>query len=231
MTVRPFLFAVILVGLARAQQTTATFYGIITDPTGAVIPGASVSLAHDATGAVVRKVSDTAGEFQFDFLRVGAYTLRIEAAGFKRYESRGIDLAAGQQARQTFVLEVGALSETVKVEGTAPLVNTVSTEQLQAFDSMTVKELPLARRNVGNILRIGTGITDSGEGVRMDGTGKNGSTYSVDGTDASSNPEGRYSSTYGRSNYIDIMSIEASRRYTPSKAYHRPSTGACWAGR
>src|SRR5262245_12740800 len=194
---------------ASAQQTTATLHAVVNDTSGAVVPGAPVTLTHDATGTVTRRISDASGEAQFDFLRVGAYTIRIEALGFKRYESHGSELLAGQQIRQSFVLEVGAISETVQVESAAPLVNTVSTEQLQTFSDMTVKQLPLARRNVGNLLRIGTGVTYTGESVRMDGTGKNGSLYTVDGTDASGNPEGRYSSTYSQSNYIDIMSIEA----------------------
>ena len=199
----------VVIATAWAQQTTATFYGIVKDSTGAVIPAASVTLTHEATSAVFRKLSDAAGEFQFDFLHVGGYALRIEAPGFKHFASSGIELLAGQQVRQTFTLEVGAVTETVRVEGAAPLVNTVSTEQLQTFTSTTVKELPLSRRNVGSMLRIGTGVTYTGEGVRMDGTGKNGSAYTVDGTEASGNPEGRYSSTYSQSNYIDIVSIEA----------------------
>src|SRR5437899_1415748 len=112
-----------------AQETTATFYIVVNDATGAVVPGATITFTHEATGTVNRKISDALGVAQFDFLRVGAYTIRIEAAGFKRYESRGIELAAGQQIRQTFTLEVGAITETVKVESSAPLVNTVSTEQ------------------------------------------------------------------------------------------------------
>src|SRR5262245_64916245 len=90
----------------RAQVTTATFYGIVTDPSGALVPGVAVTLTHEGTAAANTTIADERGEFAFDFLRVGSYTLRIEAPGFKRFESRGIELAAGQTVRQKFVLEV-----------------------------------------------------------------------------------------------------------------------------
>ncbi|MGH9660859.1 MAG: carboxypeptidase-like regulatory domain-containing protein, partial [Bryobacteraceae bacterium] len=80
----------LLAGTVSAQVTTATFYGIVTDPTGAVVPGANVTLTHEGTSAAAARTADAAGEFVFDFLRVGSYTLRIEARGFKKYESKGI---------------------------------------------------------------------------------------------------------------------------------------------
>ena len=66
-----------------AQVTTATFHGIVTDSSGARIPGASVTFMHEGTSAATRKPVDASGEFTVDFLRVGSYTIRIEAAGFK----------------------------------------------------------------------------------------------------------------------------------------------------
>src|SRR5262245_40541145 len=77
---------------AFSQETTATFYGVVTDSTGALVPKAKVTFTHTETGAVVTKETDSAGEFQFDFLRVGVYTLFIQAQGFKRFESSRIAL-------------------------------------------------------------------------------------------------------------------------------------------
>lgn len=185
---------VLAAAIGHAQVTTATFYGMLTDPTGAAIPAATVTLLHQGTGASTSKSSDSAGEFQFDFLRVGVYTLRIEAQGFKRSESTGIELEAAQNVRRSFVLEVGALSETVTVEGSAPLVNAVSAEQRESLSRMVVTELPLARRNFSNILSLGTGISTGGSGgVRMNGLGRSGLKMTVDGADATSNVEDRKS--------------------------------------
>lgn len=197
-------------GVSPAQVTTATFYGIVTDPTGAVVPGASVTLIHEGTSAAANRATDSAGEFAFDFLRVGSYTLRIEARGFKKFESKGIELASAQTVRQTFALEVGALTETVTVEGAAPLVSTASAEQLQTFDSMKVTELPLGRRNVTGVLRLSSGVDiGSNRNLRINGVGSSGTGVSVDGTDANSYPEQRGMAQYGARNYIDVMSIDA----------------------
>ncbi len=196
--------------IASAQVTTATFYGIVTDSTGAIIPNASATLIHEATSAAATRQSGPTGEFAFDFLRVGSYVLRIEANGFKRHEGKGIQLAAGQTVRQTFTLEVGALTETVTVEGTAPLVSTASSEQLQTFESLKVIELPLGRRNVSNILRLSSGVDiGANRTLRINGIGSNGTGVSVDGTDANSYPEQRGMAQYGARNYIDVMSIDS----------------------
>jgi hypothetical protein len=204
-----FSFVVGIAGPGWAQVTTATFYGTVTDSTGAVIAGATATMTHVSTGASTAKATSATGVFVFDFMRVGSYALRIEAPGFKTYEGAGIELTAGQQVRQTFVLEVGAISDTVTVAAASPLVNVASAEQLQTFDHTKVTELPLPRRNFSTLLRIGTGVTYTGDSVRMNGVGKNGVAFSVDGTDAGGNPEGRNSSNYLQPNLIDIMSVEA----------------------
>ena len=204
--------------LAWGQVTTATFYGILNDSTGAVIPGAAVSLVHEQTGAVVHKVSHGQGEFVFDFLRVGKYTLQIEASGFKKYEATGMELNAAQSVRRTFTLELGAVTETVSVAGTAPLLNTVAAEQRESIPTRELTELPVARRNFSNILSLGTGITkgDIG-GVRMNGLGRSGVKITVDGTDATSNSENPGTSMYQAFNYIDTVSIESIQEVQTTK--------------
>jgi len=206
-------FFLVMTATSSAQVTTATVYGTVNDPSGASIPAATVTLKHQETGAVATKVTTDTGDFQFDFVRVGAYTLTIEGRGFRRHQSSGMELAAGQSVRQTYTLQVGDVSETVQVEGAAPLVSTVSSEQLQSFGSKTVVDLPLARRNFSSILRVGTGVTPatggSATGIRLNGVGKNGTAFSVDGTEASANPEGRNSQNFAATNYVDILSLEA----------------------
>ena len=214
MNFRQIQFALALGALAcapaSAQVTTATFYGTVVDQSGASVPNAVVTIVHEETNATTGRTSDTAGEFTFDFLRVGSYTLRVEAPGFKRHELRGIELAAAQTVRRTISLEVGQVSETVNVEATAPLVSTATSEQVQTFEGIKVTELPLGRRNVSSLLRLSPGV-DSGTGrsPRLNGIGASGTGISVDGTDANSNPEQRSMSQYGGRNYIDVMSIDA----------------------
>jgi len=200
----------LLAGLGQAQVTTATLYGIVQDQSGSVIAGAQITLTHEATAAVRQTTTDETGEFVFTALPVGAYKLKIEKSGFKAYVRTKIELAASQNVRQTHALEVGDLTQSVTVDSSAPLVNTVSAEQRESLDSQKVGELPLSRRNVTNILRLSSGV-DTGLGsVRINGQGKSGAGVTVDGTDANANPsEGRAMAQYGERNYIDVMSIEA----------------------
>src|SRR5262245_36847099 len=207
------LVTILVIGAAApgwAQVTTATLYGIVQDQSGSVIAGALITLTHEATAAVRQTTTDETGEFVFTALPVGAYTLKIEKQGFKGYVRTGIELAASQNVRQTHALEVGDLTQSVTVESSAPLVNTVSAEQRESLDALKVKELPLSRRNVTNVLRLSSGVDTSQGSVRINGQGKSGAGVTVDGTDANANPsEGRAIAQYGERNYIDVMSIEA----------------------
>jgi outer membrane receptor protein involved in Fe transport len=210
----------LLATAAWGQVTTATFYGTVTDPTGAVIPSATVTLANEETGASISKVTDASGEFVFDFLHIGTYTLRIESQGFKRFQGTGMQFAAAQNMRRTFVLELGAVADTVEVHASALQVNTVSAEQREGVTTTQVHELPLARRNYTGLLTVGTGVTvsstgaqpghgDRDGGVRLNGLGRSGTTFTLDGTDANANNEGRSGNMFTNLNYIDIISIEA----------------------
>lgn len=216
---------------AGAQVTTATFYGIVADGSGAALPGANVTLRHEGTGATVTKASDGNGEFVFNFMPVGVYTLRIELAGFKTHESRELELGAAQNLRRTYSLELGNLEETLTVTGDAVLVNTVAPEQRESYSQVQVTELPLRSRNFANILPIGTGVTPASEGgFRLNGLGRNGTKVTVDGTDASGNPEGRSTSMYQGFQNVDLVSIEAIQEVQTIKGVIQAEYGHALSG-
>ena len=198
--------------VAWSQANTATFYGSVTDSTGAVVPGANVSLTAQDTQATITKTTADTGDFAFTFVPVGTYTIRINAQGFKAFAGTGIALTAGQQIRQAFILELGAVTETVTVSGSSPLVNTVSAEQLQSYSLTDARELPLQNRNVTGLLKINAGVVpnfgEEGSGVNLNGIGRNGTVYSVDGTNASGNSGSNNPGTYQGGNLVDLMSLE-----------------------
>lgn len=70
--------SILLAAAVAAQVTTATFYGTVVDPSGASIPGAAVTLTHKQTGATALKSTGATGDFQFDFLRAGTYSIQID---------------------------------------------------------------------------------------------------------------------------------------------------------
>ncbi len=131
-----------LPNLNLAQRTTATFAGIVQDPSGAVLPGVEASLINEGTSAALQTVTNETGEFLIDFVPPGTYTLKLALPGFKGYESRGIPLGAAQSVRRTYTLEVGSITDNVTVTGEAPLVNTLSPEQRSTLDTLQV--IPLS---------------------------------------------------------------------------------------
>ena len=198
------------------QVTTATLVGLVRDNSGAVIPGANVVATHEGTGVAREGVSDANGEFVLAALPNGPYTVRIELSGFKTISQRGIQLGAGQNVRQTFTLEVGAMSETVTVTGEAPLIQTSMSVQSDSLGAQEVTELPVNRRNLTNLIGLtagvvvtGTGAAGGSGGVQMNGVASGGTGITVDGTEANSNPEGRSLTQYGSENQISVMSLDS----------------------
>src|SRR5215470_12713831 len=120
------IFSVLLILVAinpsLAQRTTATFGGTVEDQSHAVLPGVQVSLINEGTSATLEQLSNERGEFLFDFVPVGIYTLKLNMPGFKNLESRGNSLGAAQTVRRTYSMEVGGLTDEVTVTGEAAQV-------------------------------------------------------------------------------------------------------------
>ena len=192
-----------------AQVTTSTFLGTVTDPSGGVIVGAKLTLTNQGTAAAVSKVSGADGSFEFDFLRAGHTGSKSPRRALRVCKLATSILLAGASIRRAFTLDLGAVSETVSVEGAAPLVNTVSAEQSQSISRTEASELPLAKRNVANLLGLGTGVSPGAGFVRLNGVGKTGTLYTVDGTNATADPESRTTSMRGNFEQINLLSLEA----------------------
>jgi hypothetical protein len=198
------------VTLLKAQVTTATLIGLVRDASGAVIPGATVVASHEGTGVARESVTDARGEFVLSALPSGSYTVRIELSGFKTARTEGIQLGVGQTVRQPFTLEVGTLAETITVAGEAPLIETSASLQADSLGSQEVRELPVNRRNITNLLSLTPGVNTSGAGeVQMNGVAAGGTGVTVDGTEANSNPEARSLAQYGGQNQISVMSLDS----------------------
>src|SRR5688572_14038033 len=195
---------------ATAQVTTSTLVGLVRDAQNAVIPGATVVATHEGTGVAREGVTDANGEFVFSALPAGPYTVKVELTGLKTLQQQGMQLGAGQTVRQSFALEVGTLAETVTVAGEAPLIETAASLQTDSLGSQEVRELPVNRRNLTNLMSLTAGVNVSGDGmVQMNGVAAGGTGLTVDGTEANSNPEARSLSQYGGQNQISVMSLDS----------------------
>jgi hypothetical protein len=197
------------VNLASAQVITSTVYGIVTDPSGAAIPGATVTATSEDSGASSATATDGSGEFTLGSLQPGRYSIQIEAQGFKSRKMTGLALAAGARVRQTFALEVGAVNTEVEVTATAPILNSVTAEQRSNIVSEQITELPTSRRDWTGLLQLNTGVTVGDGRVSLNGLPSASFRFTVDGTDSSASSEQPSISLYQNFNFIQGVSMEA----------------------
>ena len=216
----------------QAQVTTATVYGRVIDPSGAVIPDVSVAAQNEGTGAEYSTVTSAGGEFTIAFLPAGTYTLAITAEGFKSYLETGLTLASGQRHNRDYGLELGATAETVTVTSEAPLMNTVNAEQDIALNQNQVAELPMINRDITGIITLGTGasLTDGGWTVSINGLAPRGFTMTVDAVDAVPDAEFAGMALYQNFNFIKGISVEAVQEVETSKNIFSAETSHTFAG-
>ncbi|MDX2182259.1 MAG: carboxypeptidase regulatory-like domain-containing protein [Bryobacteraceae bacterium] len=144
-----------------AQSFTATVRGIVTDSSGAGIPGAKVTVT-EADRAVPHPVTtDEAGRYVVTALPPGGYTLTVEAQGFKKHSQGNFTLAVQQQATLDVQLQVGDMATTVQVEGSAPLLNTTISTLGQVIDNKYMISLPNIARDSLSLVYLTPGVVGS----------------------------------------------------------------------
>src|SRR5437867_7616512 len=147
--------------LSVAQSSTATILGTVKDDTGALIPGASITVKHTEIGLTRTAISSETGDYNVPLLPVGAYEITTAMPGFKQDVRRGINLVVGQQAVIDLTLEVGAPEEKVTVTEEAPLVNTTLSSTSGLISEQQIKELPLNGRSFDQLLALNAGVVDN----------------------------------------------------------------------
>ena len=151
MSIRPRLYLCLLIaGVAFAQSDRGNITGLVTDPSGAVVPAAKVTAIQVTTNVARSTVASSSGEFTITNLPVGAYRVDFEAAGFKTLSRSNIVLSAGSTVRVDATLTVGQISESVSVTAEAALIQTDSARVTTAVSPKFVEDLPLV---VGGQLR------------------------------------------------------------------------------
>ena len=188
------LFVVALLNsqsLGAQTAGTGALTGTIKDPSGAVIPNATVTATSLDTGAARTATTGADGTYKFNLLPPGNYKVRIEASGFKPVEVPSATVNVTETEVLDHNLEVGAQTQTVTVEGEVETIQTTSSALGTVASARTMTELPLNTRNYTNLLAMSTGVsanvsnaTTIGKGatnmaVNGGTTGQN--TYMMDG--------------------------------------------------
>ena len=160
-------------------QVSASLSGTITDPSGAVVPGASVEVKSLDTGVSRTADTDAGGHYRFFALPVGLYEVRVKKEGFSEGIRAGIRLAVGQDASADLSLQVGKVNEQIRVAEDAPVVNLTTQDISGLVGERQVKDLPLNGRSYDLLVTLNPGIVNftwektGGIGVSNSTTGNN----------------------------------------------------------
>jgi hypothetical protein len=158
--------ALLIAQIAVQAQTTGTVSGTVSDPNGAAVVGATVKLNNAATGAARTTVTGDKGDFGFNQIQPGAYSITVETTGFKKAVATDITVEVSKVAQVTIALEVGQASESVTVTSAQEVINTSSPSLTNVINTRQVKDLPLPTRNPMDLAALQAGIAVNGSGTR-----------------------------------------------------------------
>jgi len=179
MNLRSYLFLAIFCALSvpafpQGETVNARLDGTVEDPKNAGVPGAKVTLANKDTGFTREFDSNDTGRFTFALIPPGRYELTVEKAGFNTYRQTNIVLAVGQASTLNPKLEIGAVTQTVLVEASAPVLNTGSSDVGSEVSSKQAVELPLNIRNVFGLVQLDSSVNNSQQNQALNPPGSQG---------------------------------------------------------
>ena len=155
------LLSVLVLALAAfAQVQNGQFTGTVTDPSGAAIPNAKVTVTNLGTNLSVSANTNQTGNFTATQLPVGTYKLTVEAPGFKTASNTNVALSAGTIAHVDFKMQLGQAKEVVEVSGEVAAVNTEDSRLTTTVTSTQLENLPLNGRNVYDLIQLAPGAVN-----------------------------------------------------------------------
>lgn len=153
------LLLLLLPSLASAQAGRGSISGLVTDPTGAIIPAARVTAEEKGTGVKISTLTTGSGLYNFVSLSPGSYQVTAAAKGFQTLVRKGVQVTVDQGSTVNFSLPVGAVSEVVTVSESTSLVESSNSTVGQLISSETIDRVPLLTRNVYDLVQLSAGVT------------------------------------------------------------------------
>jgi carboxypeptidase family protein len=148
--------------LTRGAEPTGSISGTVVDPSGAAVPGAKITATNIDTGATRQTTTSADGSYAFLGLRVGSYSLSVEASGFQRTVQTGISVKADQSLTMPISLVLGATTQSVTVEGNTALVQTQQATLARGISTQEVGNLPLQGRLTAQLVTLSPGMVSLG---------------------------------------------------------------------
>jgi hypothetical protein len=184
-----FALFVLAAGSSFAQTATSRVTGTVTDSTGAVVAGATVTAKNEATGVAQTQVTTDAGLYAFTSLPVGAYTITVERQGFKIVQKTGNQLQVDTPLSVDLTLEAGQVSEVITVQGGAEQLQTNNATISNVVDQKSIEQLPLNGRNPLTLLVYEPGVVQrsfggAGSGIHVNGSRDRAYNVTIDGIEA-----------------------------------------------
>lgn len=156
----------LLSGVALAQVNRGTITGIVTDPSGAVVPNVAITVINENTGVANNVTSNSEGVYSVPFLVTGTYKVTAEKTGFKKYIRSNISVQVGETNRVDIALTLGATTQSVQVTGQGPLLKRESSDTGTTVSSRLVEQLPLTsfgdQRTPATFMQLAPGVTGRG---------------------------------------------------------------------
>jgi len=147
---------------ARAQSTFGAILGQVTDPSGAAVPGAHVKVTNVATNVTVTVTTNDSGNFEVPYLPPGTYQVAAEHTGFKSFVQPEVPVRVSARVSLNIRLEVGEVTETVRVSGAPPQLETANASLGSVLDSRRILDLPLTDGNPFMLSRLAPGVLSLG---------------------------------------------------------------------
>lgn len=240
MRTRFSIFASVLItlllwaGLSFAQEINATLIGAVTDPSGAVVPNATIVVHNNETNTDVRTVtSDGNGNFTVTNLPAGTYTVTFKSAGFRTYTASNVVLNVAQKRPLDVQLQPGAVTENITVNETATPVQTTSAAQMGTITGTQVRELELNNRNFEQLVTLQPGVASGlpdvvGFGLNntttlaVNGARSTANNWTVDGADV--NDSG------SNGTLLNVPSVDAIQEFTLGRSNYDAEYGRSGGG-
>lgn len=184
-----FAFMSLLLISTMAQTGTSRITGTVTDPQGAVLPGARVTAKNEATGVTYTSQTSSAGNYSFESLPVGTYEVKVEAQGFRTYASSANILTVGSPLVVDVPMQIGATNEVVSVTGSYEKLATSNAALGDVIERKAITELPLNGRNPLSLITLQPGLVQrtsagAGSGTHVNGSRDRAFNVTIDGIDA-----------------------------------------------
>src|SRR5262249_41705787 len=183
-----FLFTVVMIQTGQAQVLYGSITGNVTDSSGAVVAGATVSITHKETGQSREGLTDSNGSYDFPTVQAGTYTVKVSRSGFKTATRENVAVTLNNITRADIQVEVGQVSESVVVTAEASPLKTDRAEVSSELTSRPLQDLPVALgRNYQNLFRTLPGITPPENAHSIPSNPSRSLVFNVNGASRSSN--------------------------------------------